>query len=229
MGTAIGEQARTLAAAVLLGMALALVYDLLRALRVRRRGSRALTAALDALYAAALLLSAAAFALRPGAGELRLYTVAFALCGAWAYAALLSDALRPLWDFWARTLWELLRLARAPLRMLARLKRNLHKTVKRLFLFSRRSFIIGSYRRYALRARRAAQRREGSRYGVRAKEKQKTGRPAVGGAGAAAHRAGGLAAERDARQAGRRARRADRDRGARRAAGAGEPQPGGGA
>ena len=41
MGTVIGEQARTLAASVLLGMVLALLYDLLRALRLRRRKNRA--------------------------------------------------------------------------------------------------------------------------------------------------------------------------------------------
>ena len=208
MGTVIGEQALTLAAAVLLGAALALLYDLLRALRLRRRGSRALTAVLDTLYVAALAVSGLAFALRLGGGELRLYAIVFGLCGAWAYGALLSPVLRPLWNFWARTLFELLRLARAPFRALARWRRNLHKICKRLFLFYRRSYIIGSYGRYARRARHAAERREGLRYGIQAKTGTQKHRPSVGGADSAAAGAGGLADDGDTRQAGRRARRA---------------------
>ena len=174
MGTAIGEQARALAASALLGAALALLYDLLRALRLRRRGSRALTFALDVFYCAALALSALAFALRLGGGELRLYALVSAACGAWAYAALLAPPLRALWEFWAQTLFALLRLVRLPFRLLRRAERNLHKTAKRLFIFFRRSYIIGSYRRYASRARRAAQRREGLRYGIQGKTKEKT-------------------------------------------------------
>ena len=72
MGTVISEQLRALAASVLLGMALALLYDLLRAVRLRRRRSQKLTGAMDALYCVALTLSALVFALRIGGGELRL-------------------------------------------------------------------------------------------------------------------------------------------------------------
>ena len=80
MGTVIGDQAQTLAASVLLGMALALFSDLLRA--VRRRAGHALTGALDALFCAALTFSALMFALRFGGGELRLYSIAAAIAGA---------------------------------------------------------------------------------------------------------------------------------------------------
>ena len=171
MGTVIGEQARTLAASVLLGMALALVYDLLRAVRLRRRKNRALTGALDALFCAALGLSALLFALRLTGGELRLYTIFAAAAGAWLFFGALSPLLRPLWDFWARTLFELLRLLRLPLRKARLLLRRAEKFGKRLFLFSRHRLIIGSYRRYALRARRRAERREGVRYDCRKAEK----------------------------------------------------------
>ncbi|MBQ9459787.1 MAG: hypothetical protein IJU66_07645 [Oscillospiraceae bacterium] len=226
MGTVIGEQARTLAASVLLGMALALLYDLLRALRLRRRKDRAFTGALDAAYCLALALSGLAFALRLGGGELRLYTLLAASAGAAVFFALLSPLLRPLWDFWARTLFELLRLLRLPLRAARRAQRKLHKTVKRYFLFYRRSYIIHSYRSYALRARRRAERKEGVRYGGRrgkARTAEKARRSAGGAAGAAASGAGDLAVGGHARSARRRARGAVRARGERRAAGAGEP------
>ena len=124
MGTVIGEQARTLLTSVVLGLSLALLYDLLRAVRLRRRGSRALTGALDAVYCLALALSGLAFALRIGGGELRLYVLFAAFAGAALFFAALSPLLRPLWDFWARTLFELLRLMRLPLRALKKGRRG---------------------------------------------------------------------------------------------------------
>ncbi|MBQ9647810.1 MAG: hypothetical protein IJV43_05555 [Oscillospiraceae bacterium] len=225
MGTVIGEQVRTLAASVLLGMALALLYDLLRALRLRRRKSRRFTDALDGVYCLALVLSGAVFALRIGNGELRLYTLAAAAAGAAVFFGALSPLLRPLWDFWARVLFELLRLLRLPLRALQNFQRNLHKTAKRLFLFCRRSFIIGSYRNYALRARRRAERREGVRYGGTERKPEKTRKPAGGGARPRAAGSGGVAVDAHARPARRGARGADGARRTRRAPGAGEPLP----
>ena len=118
MGTVIGDQARTLLSSVLLGMALALLYDLLRALGLRRRKSRAFTDTLDAVYCLALILSGIGFALRIGEGEIRLYSLIAAACGAAVFFAVCSPLRRPLWDFWARVLFELLRLLRLPLRAL---------------------------------------------------------------------------------------------------------------
>ena len=226
MGTVIGDQARTLLSSVLLGMALALLYDLLRALRLRRRKSRAFTDALDAAYCLALILSGVGFALRIGEGEIRLYSLIAAAVGAAVFFAVFSPLLRPLWDFWARVLFELLRLLRLPLRALKKFERNLHKTAKRLFLFWRRSLIIGSYRRYAIRARRRAERGEGVRYGGTERKTEKKARePAGSGGHSGAAVSGGLAADEHAKPARRRGGGARSSRLARRAAGAGEPVP----
>ena len=132
MRVEIHDQIRLLAAALLLGMALSLVYDLLRALRLRRRRTRWFTDALDIAFSAALTLSLFLFALRVGAGELRLYALGAAGLGAGLYRAALAPLLRPLWDFWARTFFLLLRVLRFPLRWCARLCRRGRKIGKRL-------------------------------------------------------------------------------------------------
>ena len=97
MGVSLGAQAQGFLASLLLGAALALLYDLLRAIRLRRRTSNALTAALDALYCLLLAALSFLFALRVGGGELRLFMLFSALAGAIAYFALLAPLLRPLW------------------------------------------------------------------------------------------------------------------------------------
>lgn len=171
MGVETGEQLRLLAAALLLGMALALLYDLLRALRLRRREETALTASLDIIFCVALALSLLVFALRIGGGELRLYALLAAAVGSALYFSVFSPLLRPMWDFWARTLIALVKLLRAPLMLIKKFHTNLHKIMKRLFIFCRSSFIIASYRRYARRARRIADRREGAVYGGKAKKR----------------------------------------------------------
>ena len=74
----LSEQARCFLASLLLGFILSLLYDLLRAVRLRRATKRRFTSALDLLYCAAFTLLTFLFALRIGGGELRLYM----LCGA---------------------------------------------------------------------------------------------------------------------------------------------------
>ena len=115
MGIEIGAQLDALWRSLFLGAALALLYDGLRALRMRRRTRRALTDLLDALYCLFLAAALLAFTLRVGRGELRLYMLAFALLGAVLSFTLLSPLLRPLWDFWAGCLFAFARLLRAPL------------------------------------------------------------------------------------------------------------------
>ena len=101
MGIEIGAQLDALWRSLFLGAAFALLYDGLRALRLRRRTRRALTDLLDALYCLFLAAALLAFTLRIGQGELRLYMLAFIALGAYLSFALLSPLLRPLWDFWA--------------------------------------------------------------------------------------------------------------------------------
>ena len=78
----LSEQARCFLASLLLGFILSLLYDLLRAVRLRRAARRRLTGALDALYCALAALLTFLFALRVGGGELRLYMLFAALLGA---------------------------------------------------------------------------------------------------------------------------------------------------
>ena len=77
----LSEQARCFLASLLLGFILSLLYDLLRAVRLRRATKRRFTSALDLLYCAAFALLTFLFALRIGGGELRLYMLAFIALG----------------------------------------------------------------------------------------------------------------------------------------------------
>ena len=165
MGIEIGAQLDALWRSLFLGAAFALLYDGLRALRLRRRTRRALTDLLDALYCLFLTAALLAFTLRIGQGELRLYMLAFIALGAYLSFALLSPLLRPLWDFWADCLFAFARLLRAPLLLVKKYYGKLHKFAKKLFLFSRRTLIIENYKRSARRSRRAAERRGGVQYG----------------------------------------------------------------
>ena len=97
MGVQIPEQLAQFFLSILLGTVLGLLYDLLRA--VRLRGGRGLGHVLDAAYCLAAAGSVVLFVLS-GDGELRLFELAGSLGGAVLYFCLPGPALRPLWDFW---------------------------------------------------------------------------------------------------------------------------------
>ena len=97
----IPQQAAALAAATGLGVAGAVLYDLLRSVRLRRRRSRLLTHLLDGLYALAAGALTLWLALGMGGGELRLYMVLGAAAGALGWWLWPARLLRPVWDFWA--------------------------------------------------------------------------------------------------------------------------------
>ena len=146
MELSLAGQASSLLVSVLLGAGLALVYDLLRALRLRGRTRRGVTAALDALFCAVLALCALRLALRVGGGELRLYMLFGMAAGLAGSEGLLSPLFAPLWAFWADALLALLALLRLPMRLGRRFLVRLHKLCKKLFLFSRSAVIINPYR-----------------------------------------------------------------------------------
>ena len=170
MGVSLSAQGISLLYSLLLGIAAALFYDLLRAIRMRRRRLRLLTEVLDAAYCVVLAALCFFFALRIGGGDLRIYMLFGALLGAVVYFALLAPLFRPLWDFWAETLFALLRLLRLPFCCLKSFYGKLTKLCKRLFLFCENCFIIKSYERSALRARRGNGQKEGHFYGRKAKK-----------------------------------------------------------
>ncbi|MBQ1603742.1 MAG: spore cortex biosynthesis protein YabQ [Oscillospiraceae bacterium] len=148
MRIALDAQLRALGASVLLGLGLALVYDLLRAIRLRRHTRHGFTAFWDAVYCLALAVIGFFFSLRVGDGELRIYMLLAALGAAALFFAVCSPVLRPLWDFWAATLSELLGLIRLPLKKIKIFYGKLAKISKRLFLFSKQSAIMTVNRRF---------------------------------------------------------------------------------
>jgi len=97
MGSYLSEQLLTFLRAILLGGALGLVYDLLRVFR--RLGGRLWGGVLDALFCV-LAVSSLFFFAMAGDGELRIFVVMGAAGGAVLFFCLLSQVLRPLWDFW---------------------------------------------------------------------------------------------------------------------------------
>lgn len=139
-------QLQLLALSVLLGVAGATVYDLLRAVRLQRRRTALLTHLLDGAYVVLLALALAAFALRLGGGEVRLYTLLHAALGAVLYFLLASPLLRPLWAFWADTGAELLRLLWLPAVFLGKTAKKIGQKAKKDFLFLRRYATIKRYR-----------------------------------------------------------------------------------
>ena len=82
MGFPLSAQAQGFLSSLLLGFSLALIYDLLRALRLSRRDLAFLTPLCDTLYCALFALLVFLFSMRVGGGELRLYMLFSVLLGA---------------------------------------------------------------------------------------------------------------------------------------------------
>lgn len=184
-------QLQLLVLSVLLGAAGATVYDLLRAVRLRRRRARLLTHLLDGAYVALLALALAAFGLRLGGGEVRLYTLLHAALGAALYFLLAAPLLRPLWAFWTDAAAELLRLFWLPAAFLGRLAKKIGKKAKKDFHFLRRYATIKRYRWEFLPIHRGSDGKGGRVH--REKDQKDKARPRVhprAGAGGA-HRRGG--------------------------------------
>lgn len=137
------QQLITFAQSALLGAVGGVVYDLLRALRLRRRRSHLLTHALDAVYVAAVLLAVFLFTLRRGEGELRLYMLLAMGLGCVFYFAALSAALRPIWSFWAEVLSVFLALLWKPAAFALLCGKKFQIYIKKLFYFYRRYATIG--------------------------------------------------------------------------------------
>ena len=134
----VSAQLQQLGAAVALGAAGGLVYDVLRAARLLDRRDRLLTHLLDALFVALLGAGILWLALVVGDGELRLYMVTGMALGAVLWFYLFSRPLRPVWDFWAAALVALCRLLGMPFVFLWRTAKKLIETVKKGFSFLRK-------------------------------------------------------------------------------------------
>ncbi|MBQ8851163.1 MAG: spore cortex biosynthesis protein YabQ [Oscillibacter sp.] len=124
---------------ILLGAGAAVVYDFLRPFRLRFRRCAPF---LDGAYPLAVGAAAFAFLLRRAEGELRGFLVVGAIGGAVLYAAGMSELLRPLWDFWAETAVELVRLGLLPVKAAAAFAKKMVRRGKNLFYFARKCYTI---------------------------------------------------------------------------------------
>lgn len=131
----IAAQALSLAVSLAIGIAAALLYDLLRSIRIRWKRWAPLTHALDVVYALLVLFLALWLTLVIGEGKLRLYMITGAGAGALLWWLFPSRFLRGVWDFWVDALAAFVRLL---LRPLVRCK----KIGKKVFSFLRKWFTI---------------------------------------------------------------------------------------
>ena len=97
---------------ILLGALLGVLYDLLRAFRLRLPR---LTGPLDSLYCLLCAGTVFFFTLYRAQGQLRLFVLAGLAGGVVLFFSLCSAPLRPIWDFWVDTLAFLLHLMSFPL------------------------------------------------------------------------------------------------------------------
>ncbi|MEG1594423.1 MAG: spore cortex biosynthesis protein YabQ, partial [Oscillibacter sp.] len=131
----ISTQLLQFAQSIILGVSGGLLYDLLRALRLRL--PRAIWA-LDALYCLCMGTALFLFTLRRAEGQLRLYVLLGALGGFVLFFGLLSDWLRPLWSFWVDTVAFLLHLLAIPLLLAGTFCVKMWKRGKNLFYFAQK-------------------------------------------------------------------------------------------
>lgn len=90
MGVAVSQQLFSLTGALLLGLGLGLVYDLLRTLR--RRSGAVLGALLDLLFWLLATLALFLWSLWTGAGVVRFYIVLALMAGTWLWFQTFSPA-----------------------------------------------------------------------------------------------------------------------------------------
>ncbi|MBU5625710.1 spore cortex biosynthesis protein YabQ [Oscillibacter sp. MSJ-2] len=166
-----------------LGLSIALLYDLFRAVRLRfPRTTRPLDALMCLLAAVAVFL----FCLSSG-GELRLYLLLGISGGAVLYFCLLSELLRPIWSFWVDNMVDLVKLTAIPLHIVKNFFKKTLRHGKNLFHFLLKWDTIWNYKWTLLWVRRKG----GGRVGRKGKETEKGRRGnshQAGDSGAAAGR-----------------------------------------
>ena len=139
MGNQISQQLLTFGQSILLGIAAAIVYDLLRPFRYRFPRS---TALLDSLYCLAIAGTGFLFLLRRGEGELRGFLVLGAIGGAVLFFCVCYKTLSPIWEFWADTLIWLAHLLAIPLLWMKSFCKKTGWQAKNLFYFAQKCYTI---------------------------------------------------------------------------------------
>ncbi len=126
---------------ILLGGALGLLYDLLRA--VRTLGGQVWGCLLDGFFCLASV-SLLFFFVMAGDGELRLFFLAGVLGGAVLFFCLLSRTLRPIWDFW-------LQIFLSPVRLAVGAGKKCCRTAKKLLIRGRSAVTMRAVQWYGKR------------------------------------------------------------------------------
>ena len=141
-------QVQTIAAAFAMGCAAALLYDLLRTLRLARR-RRTVTHLTDLVYVLAVGWAFLQFALAIGQGELRLYVLPCAALGAIFSWRVLVPLFRPIWQFWLGAAVHMGRLLWQPVRMLLHFCKKVWISAEKAIAFFKKYCKIKLYRKKA--------------------------------------------------------------------------------
>ena len=139
-------QMQTIAAGLAVGCAAAVVYDLLRTVRLARR-RRAVTHITDLLFVLAVGWALLRFALSIGRGELRLYVLPCAALGALAYLRLLAPFFRPVWRFWLGAAAQMGRMLSQPVKILWHFCKKVWESTQKAIAFLKKSSKIKIYRK----------------------------------------------------------------------------------
>lgn len=158
----ISQQLLLFGQSVLAGIAAAVLYDLLRPLRLRLP---ALQPWVDGSFCLWVGLSLFLLALRQNLGELRGFVLLGAVGGAVLFFSALSNLLRDVWDFWFSVLCRWVQLLLFPLRRFLLLEKKIKRYGKNIFYFAKKYYTmkgVGSF----------ANRRKGAHYGKKASKHQ---------------------------------------------------------
>lgn len=117
-----------MALAVLLGVALGLIYDLLKAVRLRARRA-GVTVLLDIFFCAVLTLALFSFGLGPGNGSLRLFMLAGVGLGGLAYSLSISPYALKIYAFLVECTWTVV----SPIAKTLAKTRKVVKNAKNIF------------------------------------------------------------------------------------------------
>ena len=139
-------QVQTITAAFAMGCAAALLYDLLRTLRLARR-RRTVTHLTDLVYVLAVGWAFLRFALAIGQGELRLYVLPFAALGAIFSWRVLAPVFRPIWRFWLGAAAQTGRFLWQPVRVLLHFCKKVWNSAKKAIAFFKKFCKIKLYRK----------------------------------------------------------------------------------
>ncbi|MDD4715418.1 MAG: spore cortex biosynthesis protein YabQ [Oscillospiraceae bacterium] len=144
MGISIGGQAAAFAGAVALGLAVGLVYDILRILRVRLK-NRLLSGILDLIFWIIVIAAVFLYALSAGDGQVRIFMALGLMGGGMLYFCLLSPPMLWLGYRIADFISLLFRILALPFIWFFKLCNKIEKKLKNIFYY-----LSGWYRISAL-------------------------------------------------------------------------------